>query len=172
MVTSELIASDDRGCVRYTIDFDDFEKKIAEEGVKAFILCSPHNPSGRVWEKEELERAMDIFRKYDVYVVSDEIWSDLTLFGTTHIPTQSVSEDAKMRTIALYSPSKTFNLAGLRCRFPPFFLENNFSDHPLQKHPSQGALPARIIEQFRLFRTMLLQDASKLLSSLRVLLQS
>lgn len=56
---------------------------------------------------------MDLFRKYDVFVVSDEIWSDLILAGYSHTPTQSVSEDAKMRTVALYAPSKTFNLAGL-----------------------------------------------------------
>ena len=77
------------------------------------MFCSPHNPCGRVWERWELERAMELFRKRDVYVVSDEIWSDLTLEGYRHIPTQSVSEDARQRTAALYAPSKTFNLAGL-----------------------------------------------------------
>ena len=61
----------------------------------------------------KLEKAMDLYRKYDVYVVSDEIWSDLTLGEYRHIPTQSISEDAKMRTVAMYAPSKTFNLAGL-----------------------------------------------------------
>ena len=73
----------------------------------------PHNPCGRVWERWELEKAMELFRKYDVYVVSDEIWSDLLLDGRKHIPTQSISEDARMRTTTLYAPSKTFNLAGL-----------------------------------------------------------
>ena len=72
-----------------------------------------HNPTGRVWERWEVEQVMDLFRKYDVMVVSDEIWSDILLEGYTHVPTQSVSEDAKRRTIALYAPSKTFNLAGL-----------------------------------------------------------
>jgi len=66
-----------------------------------------------VWERWELERVMELYRKYDVMVVSDEIWSDIILDGYTHIPTQSVSEDAKQRTVALYAPSKTFNLAGL-----------------------------------------------------------
>ena len=72
-----------------------------------------HNPCGRVWERWEIEKAMELYQKYDVTVISDEIWSDLITIGHHHIPTQSVSEDAKMRTIALYAPSKTFNLAGL-----------------------------------------------------------
>ena len=91
----------------------DMEEKLRSQNIHAAILCSPHNPCGRVWERWELEQAMELFRKYDVYVISDEIWSDLLLFGNTHIPTQSISDDAKMRTVALYAPSKTFNLAGL-----------------------------------------------------------
>ena len=97
----------------WRMDYEDMEKKIKEEHIHAAVLCSPHNPSGRVWERWELEKAMELYRKYDVYVVSDEIWSDLTLTGYHHIPTQMISEDAKMRTIAMYAPSKTFNLAGL-----------------------------------------------------------
>lgn len=79
----------------------------------AAVFCSPFNPCGRVWERWELEQVMALFQKYDVMVVSDEIWSDLILAGHEHIPTQSVSEDARQRTVALYAPSKTFNLAGL-----------------------------------------------------------
>ncbi len=97
----------------WRMDYEDMERKIAEQHIHAAILCSPHNPCGRVWERWELEKAMELFRKYNVYVISDEIWSDLTLFGNRHIPTQSISEDAGMRTAALYAPSKTFNLAGL-----------------------------------------------------------
>lgn len=97
----------------WRMDFDDMERKIVEHRIHAAVFCSPHNPCGRVWERWELERAMELFRKHDVYVVSDEIWSDLTLEGYKHIPTQSVSEDARNRTVALYAPSKTFNLAGL-----------------------------------------------------------
>ena len=97
----------------WRMDFDDMEKKIVENGIHAAVFCSPHNPTGRVWEKWEIERAMDIYRRHDVYVVSDEIWSDIILDGHRHIPTQSVSEDAGDRTVALYAPSKTFNLAGL-----------------------------------------------------------
>ena len=110
IVHSPLV-KDKNGMMR--MDYEDMEKKIVENQIHATILCSPHNPCGRVWEKWELEKAMDLFRKYDVYVISDEIWSDIILNGYKHIPTQSVSEDAKKRTIAFYAPSKTFNLAGL-----------------------------------------------------------
>ena len=97
----------------WRIDFDDVEQKILQNRIHAAIFCSPHNPTGRVWERWEIERIMALFQKHDVYVVSDEIWSDILLDGHKHIPTQSVSEDAKQRTVALYAPSKTFNLAGL-----------------------------------------------------------
>ena len=97
----------------WRMDFEDMEEKIRKEKIHAAVFCSPHNPCGRVWERWELEKAMELFRKYDVYVVSDEIWSDIILAGHHHIPTQSVSEDARMRTVAMYAPSKTFNLAGL-----------------------------------------------------------
>ena len=97
----------------WRMDYAEMEQLLAQQKIHAAVLCSPHNPCGRVWERWELEKAMELFRKYDVYVVSDEIWSDLLLDGRKHIPTQSVSEDARMRTAALYAPSKTFNLAGL-----------------------------------------------------------
>lgn len=97
----------------WRMDYADMEEKIVKNKIHAAILCSPHNPCGRVWERWELEKAMELFKKHDVFVVSDEIWSDLILTGYKHIPTQSVSEDAKMRTVAMYAPSKTFNLAGL-----------------------------------------------------------
>ena len=110
IIHSHLVL-DEEGIWR--MDFEDMEKKIEEHHIHAAIMCSPHNPCGRVWERWELEKAMELYRKNDVYVVSDEIWSDLILEGYQHIPTQSVSEDAKMRTAAVYAPSKTFNLAGL-----------------------------------------------------------
>lgn len=97
----------------WRMDFSDMEQKIVENHIHAAILCSPHNPCGRVWERWELERFLELCRKHDVSVVSDEIWSDLTLEGYHHIPTQMVNEDARQRTVALYAPSKTFNLAGL-----------------------------------------------------------
>ena len=110
IVHSPLV-QDENGVWR--MDFADMEKHLAEEHIHAAILCSPHNPCGRVWERWELEKAMELFKKYNVYVVSDEIWSDIILSGHKHIPTQSISEDARQRTAAMYAPSKTFNLAGL-----------------------------------------------------------
>lgn len=97
----------------WRMDFGDMERKIAENHIHAAVFCSPHNPCGRVWERWELEKAMEIYQKYDVFVISDEIWSDIILPGHRHIPTQSISQDARERTAALYAPSKTFNLAGL-----------------------------------------------------------
>ncbi|MBO5487536.1 MAG: aminotransferase class I/II-fold pyridoxal phosphate-dependent enzyme [Eubacterium sp.] len=97
----------------WRMDFEDMERKIVEHRIHATVFCSPHNPCGRVWEKWELEKAMELFKKHDVFVVSDEIWSDIILEGHKHIPTQMVSEDARNRTVAMYAPSKTFNLAGL-----------------------------------------------------------
>lgn len=97
----------------WRMDFDDMERKIVDHHIHAAVFCSPHNPCGRVWERWELERAAALFQKHGVYVVSDEIWSDLTLDGHRHIPFQSVSADARERTAAIYAPSKTFNLAGL-----------------------------------------------------------
>ena len=89
------------------------ERKLAQNRIHAAVFCSPHNPCGRVWERDEIERAMGVYRQHDCVVISDEIWSDIIRPGYKHIPTQSVSEDARMRTVALYAPSKTFNLAGL-----------------------------------------------------------
>jgi len=110
IVLSPLLKDEDN---IWRMDFEDMERKIKENKIHAAIFCSPHNPCGRVWERWEIEKAMEIYKRNDVYVISDEIWSDLTLNGYKHIPTQSVSEDARNRTVALYAPSKTFNLAGL-----------------------------------------------------------
>ena len=110
IVHSPLVP-DEQGVWR--MDFEDMERLLRQEHIHAAVFCSPHNPTGRVWERWEVEQVMELFRKYEVMVVSDEIWSDILLEGYTHVPTQSVSEDAKRRTIALYAPSKTFNLAGL-----------------------------------------------------------
>lgn len=110
IILSDL-KQDENGVWR--MDYEDMDRKIRENHIHFAIFCSPHNPCGRVWEREEIEAAMEVYRKNDCVVISDEIWSDLTLSGHNHIPTQSVSEDAKNRTIAIYAPSKTFNLAGL-----------------------------------------------------------
>ncbi len=105
------LKQDEKGIWR--MDFADMEEKILANNIHTMIFCSPHNPMGRVWERWEIEEMMELCEKLDVYVISDEIWSDLTLEGYQHIPTQSVSEAARMRTVAMYAPSKTFNLAGL-----------------------------------------------------------
>ncbi len=97
----------------WRIDYEDLERKIVDRHIHATIFCSPHNPCGRVWERWEIEAAMAVFEKHGVWVVSDEIWSDLTLAGSRHIPTQSVSPWAREHAAAMYAPSKTFNLAGL-----------------------------------------------------------
>lgn len=97
----------------WRMDFEDMERKLKEQHIHAAILCNPHNPCGRVWERWELEKSMELFKKYDVFVVSDEIWSDLMINGHKHIPAQMISEDARQRTAAMYAPSKTFNLAGM-----------------------------------------------------------
>ncbi|HIU05375.1 MAG TPA: aminotransferase class I/II-fold pyridoxal phosphate-dependent enzyme [Candidatus Coprousia avicola] len=110
IVHSPLV-KDEAGVWR--MDYADMERKLADHKIHVAVLCSPHNPCGRVWERAELERAMELYQKYDCVVISDEIWSDIILPGHTHTPTQSVSEDARNRTVALYAPSKTFNLAGL-----------------------------------------------------------
>lgn len=110
LVHSPLVI--DEGGV-WRMDFDDMERRIVDNRIHVAIFCSPHNPCGRVWERWELERAMELFERHQVWVISDEIWSDLLLDGHVHIPTQSVSPWAHEHTVAFYAPSKTFNLAGL-----------------------------------------------------------
>lgn len=110
IIHSELI-KDENG--KWVMDYEDMEKKIIDEKISATIMCNPHNPTGRVWTKDELKKAVDIFEKYNVKIVSDEIWSDILLNGSVQTPTQQVSPYAHENTVALYAPSKTFNLAGL-----------------------------------------------------------
>lgn len=107
LIVSELLNSEGK----YTIDFEDFEKKIVENDVKLFIMCSPHNPVGRVWTREELEKVFDICNRHDVFVIADEIHQDL-LYGNHHnVPSYSVNKRWD-KMIAITAPSKTFNLAG------------------------------------------------------------
>lgn len=110
-IVHSALVQDENGI--YRMDFEDMEKKIVENKIHTFVFCSPHNPTGRVWTRREVEKVMELCKKHDVYVVADEIWSDILLDEHKHIPAQSVSEDAKMRTIAVYAPTKTFNLGGL-----------------------------------------------------------
>ena len=102
---------DEQGVWR--MDYEDMARRLREHHIHVAVFCSPHNPLGRVWQREEIEKAMEVYAAHDCVVISDEIWSDIILPGHKHVPTQSVSEDARRRTVALYAPSKTFNLAGL-----------------------------------------------------------
>ena len=98
----------------YEIDFEDFEQKLIEHSVKLFILCSPHNPVGRVWTRAELEQIAAICLRHNVIVVADEIHEEFVRPGFRHIPFASLSDEAAAITVTCTSPSKTFNLAGLQ----------------------------------------------------------
>ena len=110
IVHSPLVKDED-GIWR--MDYKDMEAKIKQNHIHVAIFCSPHNPCGRVWQLDEIQKAMEVYERNDVVVISDEIWSDIILEGYKHIPTQSVNAWAHEHVAALYAPSKTFNLAGL-----------------------------------------------------------
>ena len=97
----------------WRMDYGDMDQKLKENHIHLAIFCSPHNPTGRVWERWELEKAMEVFEVNQCYVISDEIWADITYTGHQHTPTLMVSDWAREHTVAVYAPSKTFNLAGL-----------------------------------------------------------
>ena len=98
----------------YEIDFKDFEDKCADEKVKIFLLCNPHNPVGRVWTREELRKMGEICLKYHVFVISDEIHCELTFPGQIYTPFASISEEFMQNSATCISPSKAFNIAGLQ----------------------------------------------------------
>ena len=110
LVSSDLVLGDDG---RYQIDFDDFERKIVDFNVKLFLLCSPHNPGGRVWTRAELKRLGSICLAHDVFVVSDEIHSDV-VFSGKHTVFETISPEFAARCATCTSASKTFNVAGLQ----------------------------------------------------------
>ncbi len=109
LIVSELLFNNGR----YEIDFTDLEEKIVKSSVKLFLICSPHNPVGRVWTKEELKHIGEICLRHDVIIISDEIHSDF-IFEGRHTPIASLSKELADRTITCTSPTKTFNLAGLQ----------------------------------------------------------
>lgn len=114
--TVAVLLKEDAGF--FTVDFELFEKKIKENNVKVFIFCNPHNPTGRIWTKEEMEQLVEICLKYDVKIIADEIWADVVIDkNLKHLPLCKAVPKAKDITIALYSPSKGFNLAGLICSY-------------------------------------------------------
>jgi len=102
---------------RYVMDFEDLEQKASRKDVTALVLCSPHNPVGRVWTEEELRRAGEICARHGVLVITDEIHEDLVLPGYRHRPFGSLGEDFAANSVTCVAPSKTFNLAGLQCSF-------------------------------------------------------
>ena len=110
LVNSPLVLKDGR----YEIDFEDFEKKIVENNVKLFILCSPHNPVGRVWSVEELKRIGDICIKHDVVIFSDEIHADFVYEPNKHHVFASLGESYAANSVIATAPSKSFNIAGLQ----------------------------------------------------------
>lgn len=110
LVNNQLVYEDGK----YRIDFSDFEQKIVDNNVKIFILCSPHNPVGRVWKREELERLGKICLDHNVLVIADEIHCDFCYEGYHHIPFAKISEEFAQNAIICTSPSKTFNIAGLQ----------------------------------------------------------
>ena len=97
----------------WRMDFEDMDAKLKAYHIHLAVFCSPHNPTGRVWERWELEKAMNVFKENECYVISDEIWADLTFYGHRHIPTPMVNKWSHQHSIAVYAPSKTFNLSGL-----------------------------------------------------------
>lgn len=109
LVVSELVYEDGA----YRIDFEDFEAKIRENHVRLFILCSPHNPVGRVWTRQELERMAEICLRHGVLVVSDEIHADFVYPGCRHTVFAALGPEAAQNSIICTAPTKTFNLAGL-----------------------------------------------------------
>ena len=117
IVENQLIQREDKS---WEIDFEDFEDKIKSENIKWFMLCNPHNPVGRVWTKEELQRMSDICLKYNVRIISDEIWRDLVFENNEFTSMASLSKEVEQITITCFSPTKTFNLAGLQASFGVF----------------------------------------------------
>ena len=102
-IVSSPLVQDENGV--YRMDFADMEKKIQEKGIRVAIFCNPHNPTGRVWTKEEISDYIDLMAKYGITVISDEIWADFMIGeGKKHIPTQSVSDLAKRITCAFLCP--------------------------------------------------------------------
>ena len=110
IVENELVREGDT----YRIDFGDFERKCADGKTTVFLLCNPHNPAGRVWTREELERMNAICMRHNVRVVADEIHCELVMPGHEYVPFASVSGDCQKNCVALSSPSKAFNTAGLQ----------------------------------------------------------
>lgn len=112
MVSNSLIYNKEE--LRYEIDFDDLERKLAHERARLMLICNPHNPGGRIWTRDELTRVAELCRKYGVRVVSDEIHCELTLYDNEYVPFGSLPNELSHGSITCCSPSKAFNTAGLQ----------------------------------------------------------
>lgn len=112
MVSNSLIYNKEE--LRYEINFDDLERKLAHERARLMLICNPHNPGGRVWTRNELTRMAELCRKYGVRVVSDEIHCELTLYDNEYVPFGSLPDELSRGSITCCSPSKAFNTAGLQ----------------------------------------------------------
>ncbi len=135
----------ENGC--YTVDFDDFEKKIVDNDVKVFILCNPHNPVGRVWTKDELEKMGDICQKHGVVIMDDEIHCDFIYPGHKFVSFMNLDLKYRENLVLYTSPSKTFNVAGLQ---PANIIIPNEKLRRLYRHSnsasgySQGAIMGQV----------------------------
>ncbi len=129
LITNSLIEQDGL----FQIDFEQLERDIADNEVKIYVLCNPHNPGGRVWEWEVLEKIGRLCQKYGVLLVSDEIHQDLTLFGHEHQSFNTVSPDFKDFSLILASATKTFNIAGTKNSYA--VIENPSLRHQFKKTP-------------------------------------
>jgi len=126
LVTNPLVKGKDG---YYTMDFEDMEEKLSDPQLKVFILCSPHNPVGRVWKKEELEKIGELCLKYNVRIYADEIWRDLVYPNHKHIAIASLSKEIQNITVTFFSASKTFNLAGLQASYVHFPRKEEFEKY-------------------------------------------
>jgi cystathionine beta-lyase len=128
----------------WRMDYEDMDRRIREHHIHAAIFCSPHNPCGRAWDREEVLQAMEVFQRNSVYVIADEIWSDLLLDGNRHTPTQCVSDWARNHVVAFYAPSKTFNLAGLvgsyHIAYDPWLIDRLAKEGGLSHYNAQNVL--------------------------------
>lgn len=130
---------------RYKIDFDGLRKIIAENDCKMLIFCSPHNPGGRVWNREELEQLAEICYDNNILVISDEIHSDFILNGHKHLPFATISEKARTNSITLMAPSKTFNIAGIVSSFAVIHdqtIRDKYLNYLTSRELNQGTLYA------------------------------
>ncbi|MEA4921372.1 MAG: MalY/PatB family protein [Clostridiaceae bacterium] len=125
IIEAPLVESENHGILHYAIDFDVLEKACARGDAKMLVLCSPHNPIGRVWTKEELAKIGEICRKHDVFVLSDEIHGDIIMKGHEFIPFLKACPESYDTAMSSMSASKTFNVAGLHASYVVIPSEDN-----------------------------------------------